>query len=826
MSPLMALRNARLAVLAVAILSLASAHGTARQAAETPPAEGTAAQPGAAETDPVAVAVPDRPAPVPVADIPARAAEVTANVRRIEALVQPQSVVEAIETAMAEQASEVVERRTALTALGQGRASVERVEDQRIEWAQIEAALDRWMRVLQTRWSSLQAERSELRNTRALWTLTRQNAASEEVQPQVLQQIDTVLGELARADSNLGERIDVVAAMIDRVSRRSQTVDDSLARLDTISETARERVFTRDAEPFWHGLALPELAEIRQEWQYWVATLTGFVEERQDRFTVLGGIFVVLLLGAGFVRRWSRTWPDDAALEAARHVVSRPVSAALALTLAASALVIPRSVGPVSDVTALLALVPVYRLGVGLAAPHIRWIMYGVTGLLALHLIGGLAPDDSLLRRSFLLVLTAASVAGGAWLIKRLRRSDVGKSRSARVCLAALHLVTLLLGVALVTNLLGWFTLSQLLFEATVFSSYSAVGWTIVTLAMAAMTAVVPRSPIGRLLPSVVKYESAFRSRALFLIAALAVLFWGRNALVRFRLYDALGQQLESAMSASLSAGGLDLSVGGLLGALVILVVTFPLARFLRFVLSEEILPRFSLPVGVDHTVVAVMNYTLVVVGVLLAAGAAGLDATQLTIVFGALGVGIGFGLQNVVSNFVSGLILMLERPIKVGDRIETSGRLGIVTGIGIRASTLKMFDGSEVVVPNGDLISKEVVNWTLSDESRRIEVLVTVAYGSDVSKVLEILERVASAHPSVLDTPQPSAQLIGFGELALNFRLLAWTHLADSINVLGNLHVTINEELEKAGIQRGLPERLIGARLGLPSSRKSTAGS
>ena len=192
----------------------------------------------------------------------------------------------------------------------------------------------------------------------------------------------------------------------------------------------------------------------------------------------------------------------------------------------------------------------------------------------------------------------------------------------------------------------------------------------------------------------------------------------------------------------------------------------------------------------------------------LLAASAAGLSATQLTVVFGALGVGIGFGLQTVVNNFVSGLILMFERPVKVGDRVETAGRAGIVSRIGIRASMIRTFDGAEVVVPNSDLVSKEVVNWTLSDEERRGEILVGVAYGSEVKKVLGILKNVAIAHPKVLDAPEPAAQMISFGESSLNFRLFVWTELEYFGEVMSDLHEAIDEELRKAGIGIPFPQR------------------
>ena len=194
------------------------------------------------------------------------------------------------------------------------------------------------------------------------------------------------------------------------------------------------------------------------------------------------------------------------------------------------------------------------------------------------------------------------------------------------------------------------------------------------------------------------------------------------------------------------------------------------------------------------------MNYTVVLIGILLAGSAAGLTATQLTVVFGAMGVGIGFGLQSVVNNFVSGLILMFERPIKVGDRIETTGRVGIVARIGMRASMIRTFDGAEVVVPNGDLISKEVINWTLSDERRRVEVSVRVSDGSDIKTVLGILRHVTTTHPNVLDDPAPTALMIGAAEGAMEFRLLAWTDIENTLMV--------HERPERAGLRRARSRR------------------
>ena len=825
-SHMVLLRDVRPVVMGIGIVCLCAVAAGAQQPPETPPqdTEAAVAEDDASQPDPAPKADAPQPVPIPVADIPARAEEVTANVRRVETLVQPQQAVETIASALGEQTTRIIELRTVLNAIDPSRASVERIEDQRVEWGELEETFGGWMTVLQGRWTELQSERTELRDTQRLWTLSRTHAVADEAQAEVLQRIDTILSSLAQAEANVQGRSDVLGGMIDRVARSNEVVFESFDRLDAMAGTARQRVLTRDAEPFWLGLAVPDaqlfLQDVQQERAYWLSTLREFVEERQGRFTVLGGLFVILLVAAVALRRWSRTWPEGDALKAARHVASRPVSTALALTLVSAGFVVPRAVGPLTDVVAILALVPIFRLGVGLAAPHIRRSMYGVTGLLALYLLTTFAPDGSFLRRLLMLVVTAASIGGATWLIRRWRHTDiVSTSHTARVGLVGLQLATGLLGVAFVANMLGWFALSQLLLEATVFSAYTAVAWRVVSLALSALVPIAPHSLVGRALPSIVRYESIFIRRTTVLIATVAVLLWTRSTLIRFRLFDGLWEQVGLAMAFTISAGGLELSVGRLMLALIIMSVTLPVAGLVKFVLTEEVLPRLPLPQGVNHTVVAVVNYTVVLVGLLLAAAAAGLTGTQLTVVFGALGVGIGFGLQSVVNNFVSGLILMFERPIKVGDRIETTGRLGTVTRIGMRASTVRTFDGAEVIVPNADLISKEVINWTLSDRRKRVEVSVRVAEGSDVKAVLGILQRVAATHPDVLDEPAATALMIGANAGALEFRLLAWTQGENTLRTTSDLNVRVYEALDASGIRSAIPQRDLHVRSVAPES-------
>ena len=168
--------------------------------------------------------------------------------------------------------------------------------------------------------------------------------------------------------------------------------------------------------------------------------------------------------------------------------------------------------------------------------------------------------------------------------------------------------------------------------------------------------------------------------------------------------------------------------------------------------------PRVSLPRGVPATVTMLARYAVISLGFLIALSIAGIPLDRLAIVLGAFSVGIGFGLQTVVNNFVSGLILMFERPIQIGDAVEVSGLVGRVRRIGVRASTIETFDGAEVIVPNGTLVSSQLINWTLSSRSRRIEIQVGVAYGTDPEKVLALLRDAPKGQPGVLSQPEPMA--------------------------------------------------------------------
>jgi len=202
------------------------------------------------------------------------------------------------------------------------------------------------------------------------------------------------------------------------------------------------------------------------------------------------------------------------------------------------------------------------------------------------------------------------------------------------------------------------------------------------------------------------------------------------------------------------------------------------------------------------------VNYGIMTLGLIIALASLGLETSQFTVIGGALGVGVGFGLQSLVGNFVSGLILMFERPIQIGDTVEVGTLTGSVKRIGIRASVVRTFSGAEVIVPNNDLVSAQVINWTLSDQNRRLELYVGVKYGSDPQQVIDVLMGVIEGNQRLMAEPEPYVLFLGFGESSLDFELRAWTNDPLWWILGGEIKIQMYEALQANGIEIPYPQR------------------
>ncbi len=274
-------------------------------------------------------------------------------------------------------------------------------------------------------------------------------------------------------------------------------------------------------------------------------------------------------------------------------------------------------------------------------------------------------------------------------------------------------------------------------------------------------------------------------------------------------IYDSIGQAWSELLAMGFDVGEVRVSVQTVLLVGLVLYVSIVVSWFIRAVLDSQVFPRQGFDRGVRDAIKKLLHYALVLVGFLFAMSLAGMELRNFAVLAGAFGIGIGFGLQNIVNNFVSGLILLFERPIKVGDMVVLGTEWGTVRKIGLRSTIVETLDQSEIIVPNSQLISEQVTNWTLSTNVARVVLPVGVAYGSNVPLVLKLLKEVAVQHPDVIPDPSPSPIFTGFGDSSLDFELRIWIgDIQKRLKIKSELNQAIDQAFRDAGVEIPFPQR------------------
>lgn len=637
---------------------------------------------------------------------------------------------------------------------------------------------EKWQKELTERIRLLEGDLRLLDERQAQWQATIDRIESDAALKEIVDRVRSKIADIQTIRSKITELTSEIVVLQNKISLQEQMVSETVGTITEAKWVLQRSLFIPDSLPLWKtdsGGANVFKASHRRG-------LTRFAQFINDKPSAVYAPLIVfgaaLFLAIRLKRRLPSLTEENLIPAECTHIFSCPVSLAMLAALMATTIGPPMPV-MMRNLIALLLLVPFVRLFLPLIRPAWRPLAYGLAAFWLISAVVEASVATDQMRRATAVVLDAGAVVMFGWLARRSRRSGVKLGKEAVLTLLAVRIGLLILLGSLVGNVLGYTALSQVLRVGTVLSSYLAVILYTTSRATVAIISILLRSQLAASIESVrshIDQVLPWLSRAVEIVVLLVWLYCSLNF---FTIRSEVFGRVAEALSAAISVGTLSLSLGDVLVFLLTLFLGIIAAKVIRVLLREDVIPRFSLKRGLPAAGSTLIYYTLVTVVFFLALAAGGAEFSRFTVMTGAFGLGVGFGLQTVINNLASGMLLLLERPINVGDVLEVDGVDGVVKRIGMRSSTIRTSQGAEVIVPNSDLVTNRVTNWTLSERNRRVDIPVAVAYGTDPERVIKLLVETASSHPEVVKELAPEALFMGFGESSLNFELRFWAPFA-----------------------------------------------
>jgi small-conductance mechanosensitive channel len=768
---------------------------------------------------PAAPAAPPASVAIPVAEVATRAAQLPTLLSALTDPLAPSAEIDAIRKRLPEEREQIDLELLAAAVTLRSQPTLDVIQAQQQLWQQRQAEASAWLAALTQRATLLQGALGQLAGIKKTWQETREAARASGAPPAILAQIDGVLASVQAAEEPLAAQrtavLDLQSGVAEQVTRSAA----GLASAIRAQQLAMGGILVRDRPPLWSPRAWPTpddavLAQVRLIADARWRDVARYVRDPSRGLPLhalaLAALTAVFVAARRQVRRPRGPGSGD---EPSITVFDRPYSAALIVTLlsvSAPFSAVPQTLRNLSEI---VMLVPLLRLAGPAIDPWLLRPAYALAVLFALDSIRQALGGVPVLERALLELEMVAGVAGFAygltWGRLGRRPAEGRETERLRGFRVGVGLLLLTLAAGLVAGALGYVRLARLLASALFGGSALALTLYASARVAAGLVALALGAWPLRLLRMVQHHRELLERRTYRLLLWVAFAMWLARLLDYAGLFEPVLASMQALLAAPIGRGSITFSAGDVLEFVLTVWLAYLLSAFIRFVLQEDVYPRTRMTRGFSYAVSSLLNYVVLTLGFVLALGAVGFDLTKVTILAGAFGVGLGFGLQSIVNNFVSGLILLFERPIHVGDIVEMGDLLGEVSRIGIRASTVRTYQGAEIIVPNAQLITDRVTNWTLSDRRRRIDVPVGVDYGSPPEKVVEVLEAVARAHPDILKDPTPVALFMTFGDSSINFELRAWTSQFERWpRIRTDLGVGVYAALRAAGMTIAFPQR------------------
>jgi potassium-dependent mechanosensitive channel len=779
---------------------------------------------------------PPAPPVIPVEEVATQATQVTNLLGGLETKFASSAEIEAIARAIRDFNKLIDLEIVATKNVLEEQPSLELLQTQQQLWQRAQLQTTEWLNALTERATELQNARTQLEGLIKTWIDTRAAAQAAQAPVATLQQIDATRASLQAAQIPLQKQRVAVLDLQSQVAKRVALCNSVLVEIAQAQQKAVAGILVRESPQIWRAelwtdalTLLPErIPKVAARYR---ADVLGYLFDPSRGMPWHGEVFVLLVvvfLGARWrLSRWNAAGDTSSS---AVMVLNHPIAAASLVTFVIAASPYSQMPTAVRQVYQILLLVPTIILTRPVAGARLAPGLYALALFFTIDILRQPFVGAPGFGQAILILESFAGLLVSFWLRSRSRRADGETAGSSRLPAfrIVIYLFILAFVIGVVAGSLGYVRLARLMVSGILAAGALALALYAAVRVASALIAFLLRVWPLRLFRMVEHNRLLLERRAYGLFLWMAVGGWLFRYLDYVGLLEPASSLAKAVLAAKLERGSVSISVEDVLVFVLTVWVAYLLSAFIRFMLEEDVYPRINLSPGQSYAASSLLNYIIIALGFVAALGALGVDFSKVTILAGAFSVGIGFGLQSVVNNFVSGLILLFERPIKVGDVVVVGSIQGRVNNIGMRASIVRTPQGAEIILPNAQLITQEVTNWTRSDQLRRVDLPVGVSYGTAPKQAIELFESVARAHPQVLQYPPPRALFTGYGDSSINFELRAWTEYINWVQVHSDLTVAVYEAVYAAGLSFPFPQRevrLLGDSKATPVVRPDNAG-
>ena len=688
--------------------------------------------------------------------------------------------------------------------------SLPELQDLDSEWRGLKLKVNVSQKGFLDRASLLNSDITLLDAQQKKWSDTLAQIETDQSLTELQTRVRTSLNELSATSRDLADQLKFTITLQTRLSQREQVVKKIQAQIDAEKAQIQRGLFQADSPPLWESAARnqaePALQRVlgRHLSRDWLR-LREFQEENHKAFILLLVVFLLALALTVQMRRHLPSWVEQGIVDSPSiDLIKRRYSAAYLMALLTLFPLLPLAPTSARGIIAVLFIVPIIRLVGPLVQANERRLIYVlIISLLVIQGCRMLAVSASLKRQALALIsilIIGAAVVYSQDLLRKIQKPNFWHL----IVVIGIRICIVFLFLSLLANVFGYFALSQVLIDVALYGAYYGVSlYVAYSVSRAIALTLLKTKTASRL--AVIRQHSAEISRWLLaLLRITAIIIWIFSLLRLFTIRDDVENAISRALSIPLSRSDIGFTAGDILAFVAVLLLGFLISTVVRVVLREDVLQRLPVRHGVPFAVSTLTYYLMLIFVFFMALIAAGVELSKFNLFTGAFGIGVGFGLQNTINNFASGLILLFERPIREHDILEVDGTFGEVTRIGMRSTSIRTAQEAEVIVPNSNLVAGKVINWSRLGRRRPVELVVRAAYGTDPEFIVELLVKTAAANKEVLHDPPPSAFLQKFGEKALEFTLVFWVgryHLDRS--VLSEVAISVNKAFHEKGISQ-----------------------